>query len=396
MSSEFFYESIPVAPSFFNVYDPASYVPLPDDWSVAITDVIDSTGVIQRGGYKEVNLVGASSIIALLNLKKTLSLPFIFGGDGAAVCIPESLVARSKQSLAGTKTMAKEVYNIDLRIGIVPVRYIREQGYDIQIARLSLSDTYAQAAFNGGGLQFAEECIKNPAISPLFDIRASDGSAEADFTGLECRWKNVPSVHGEIVTLIVQSMRSSVEQKNNSYRDVLEQIARIYGDDAQSHPVREELLTMSMREQELRGESGVRSFARGWWFRLLYWFRIRYAVLLGIMLMKRNIRTRHTDWGGYKKRLIANTDFKKFDDKLRLVLSGTPSQRETLVVFLEEQYRAGELVYGTHVAPSALVTCLIFDYQDSHIHLVDSADGGYAMAAMRLKERLAAIDRSHT
>jgi hypothetical protein len=61
---------------------------------------------------------------------------------------------------------------------------------------------------------------------------------------------------------------------------------------------------------------------------------------------------------------------------------------DLLQTYLENQFRAGELVYGLHTAPNALVTCLIFNYHADHIHLVDSDNGGYAVAAARLKEQL--------
>jgi hypothetical protein len=41
-----------------------------------------------------------------------------------------------------------------------------------------------------------------------------------------------------------------------------------------------------------------------------------------------------------------------------------------------------------HTAATALVTCLIFNYNGAHVHLVDSEDGGYAVAATHLKKQL--------
>jgi hypothetical protein len=94
------------------------------------------------------------------------------------------------------------------------------------------------------------------------------------------------------------------------------------------------------------------------------------------------------DWGKYRSDVIANTDYRKFDDVLRHVLSGTPSQRDLLAQALEHRYQNGELVYGIHHAPAALMTCLIFARDGGHVHFVDGADGGYTMAAADLKRRL--------
>ena len=34
------------------------------------------------------------------------------------------------------------------------------------------------------------------------------------------------------------------------------------------------------------------------------------------------------------------------------------------------------------------MTCLVFGYDNRHVHFVDGAEGGYAMAARELKQRL--------
>ncbi|MBI2429709.1 MAG: DUF3095 domain-containing protein [Ignavibacteriales bacterium] len=391
MSNDSFYQDLTPIQDFADISDPSLYTEMPDDWYVAVSDIKNSTELIRNGRYKEVNLVGASTIIAILNHKKNFSIPFIFGGDGACICIPHSLIEQTKESLLGTKKMAMDLYGMELRVGIVPIRYIRERGYNVMVAPCRLSQSFAQAAFSGGGIQFAEECLKNPATTAQFSLESSGAAPAADFSGLECRWKNVPSIHGEIVTLIVQSLGTTDEQKNKTYRDIIRQIGIVYGDDAKCHPLQEQLLTMSLQEKDLLGESGIRSYSKGRLYRIFYRLKIRYGVLLGKFLMWSGYTTKNLNWGTYKKRLIENTDFKKFDDKLRQVLSGSAEQRGRLTGYLETKFRERELVYGIHTASSALITCLLFNYNDEHIHLVDSDDGGYAIAAIQVKEKLARI-----
>ncbi len=392
MSTENFYQDLPTIDHFADLSDSSVYHSLPDDWSVAVSDVKDSTGMIGKGKYKQVNLIGASTIMALLNLKKSYSIPFIFGGDGAAVCVPGEMVPQAKEALLSVKDMAAELYGIELRIGIVPVSFIRDSGYDVLVARNRLSPTHTQAAFSGGGLQFAEECLKDPSISERFSIDPAVVESKGDITGLECRWQNIPSAHEEIVSLIVQARGATNDERNSVYREVLAMIDSIYGDETQCHPVQEQFLKMSLNERELMGESGIRSYRKGRMYRIRYWFMIRWNVLLGKYLMAFNVRTKYTEWGTYKQRLVRNTDFKKFDDKIRQVLSGSVKQRERLNAFLQKRYEEGALVFGIHVASSALVTCLLFDYSDAHIHLVDSDDGGYAAAVLKMKEQLKVID----
>jgi hypothetical protein len=90
--------------------------------------------------------------------------------------------------------------------------------------------------------------------------------------------------------------------------------------------------------------------------------------------------------------LVQNTDFKKFDDKIRQVLSGSIQQREELERYLAQKFKERKLVYGIHVASNALITCLLFNYSDAHVHLVDSDNGGYALAAVKVKEQLKEIE----
>lgn len=387
MTDSFYEKLIPVE-GFSRIVDPSIYTALPNDWLVAVSDVKNSTGMIEQGGYKKVNLIGASTIMAILNLKKSFSLPFIFGGDGAAVCIPQSMEEEARRALFATRKMAQELYDIELRIGIVPISYIREQGYDVLVVPCKLSKAFSQAAFTGGGLQFAEDCLKNPSTAQNFSINLQNENVQADFSGLECRWENVPSARGEIVSLIVQALGTSLEERSRTYREAIKQVEMIYGDDVQCHPVQEKLLRMSLREKYLFGESDIRSYAKGTFERVKYWFTIRWNVLLGKFLLWSSFKTKNLDWGTYKKRLTENTDFKKFDDKFRQLLSGSIEQRKQLQRYLEEKFVARKLVYGMHAAPSALITCLLFDYNNEHIHLVDSDNGGYAVAAKQLKEKI--------
>lgn len=88
MSSPDFYERLPILTDFTSVTDPNHYHSIPDDWWIVVADVRRSTQAIEQGLYKAVNILGASVIIGVLNLAKPTAVPFVFGGDGAAVCLP--------------------------------------------------------------------------------------------------------------------------------------------------------------------------------------------------------------------------------------------------------------------------------------------------------------------
>ena len=80
-----FTRNLPVRKEFRTVLDETAYQPAPDDWLIAVSDVVGSRKAIADGQYKAVNMAGVAMISALMNALDTQDLPFIFGGDGAAI-----------------------------------------------------------------------------------------------------------------------------------------------------------------------------------------------------------------------------------------------------------------------------------------------------------------------
>ena len=108
-----FYDRLPVFEGFANIMDPARYRPLPDDWLIGLTDVVDSTKAIAAGRYKSVNTAGASVISALSNALPGRKFPFVFGGDGASFAVPACDRSVAAAVLADTAAWARD----DLRPG---------------------------------------------------------------------------------------------------------------------------------------------------------------------------------------------------------------------------------------------------------------------------------------
>jgi hypothetical protein len=54
--------------SFAEFTDPAHYRAAPGDWLVVVTDIENSTRAISEGRYKDVNMLAASGIVAVLKL----------------------------------------------------------------------------------------------------------------------------------------------------------------------------------------------------------------------------------------------------------------------------------------------------------------------------------------
>jgi hypothetical protein len=241
-----------------------------------------------------------------------------------------------------------------------------------------------QAVFAGGGMAWAERYMKDPATAPLCAVDAAT-PARGSHDGLECRWQDIPSPHGETVSLMVRS------EKREIYRDLIDKVREIYGSEESCHPVTLPALSMALGAKRLGNEVGVRAAGEGAWGRWRYLTRTRLIVILGWFLMKLGLRTEETDWSRYKQTLVQNSDVRKFNDVYRQILAGTAAQREALTAWLEERYARRELVYGLHVSDRAHMTCLVFNYSGKHLHFIDGADGGLFSAAKAFKERAAKL-----
>jgi len=391
VASERFYAELPVITDFGAVTRAGSYAPLPDDWHVALCDVRNSTLAVQTGKYKNVNTLGAAAITAVLNAAGDLDIPFSFEGDGCVLCVPPRLLEDTRAALAQTREIARDSFGLDLRIATVPVTRIREAGYAIRVARFRVSEHYIQAVFAGGGIAYADSLIKDLALSRPYLIEPGSIVPRGSHDGLECRWQDIPSRHGETVCLMVRALDPDAGRAAALYGEVIARVREVYGGDDACHPLSVSGLTMSLSGERLFNEVGVRAAGRGPLGKWLALMRTRWIVLLGWFLMKFGIRTGETDWGCYKETLVSNTDVRKFVDIYRQVLAGTEAQRNALGAWLEERYARGELIYGLHVTDRAHMTCLVFNYAGRHLHFIDGADGGFFLAARAFKERAARL-----
>ncbi len=387
MYSESFYSDLPTLTNFIEITNHQNFVIVPDDWYILITDVIGSTKAIEAGRYKDVNLIGACCIMAVLNIAIDKEIPFIFGGDGASILIPPSLFLKAKEALLGTQHFAKQEFNLDLRVGIVPVSVVNDANYEIKIAKLKISANYHQAIFTGGGLTYATDLIKSPIAGDLYNLKNTSPPAEnPNFSGLSCPWQDIPSPHGEVLSLIVMA-NGDRQQQSLVYRELLEKITKTYGSWENFHPVLPENIKLALNNQSISRMVKVQTPSSKCINKLWLLLRIELETLIMNFLILFNIKLKSFDWKLVSQNLVTNTDYKKFDDILRMIIAGNGEQREELVNFLEKSYQSGKLVYGIHVSNRVLMTCLVSAGVGREVHLVDGADGGYTLAAKDMKAR---------
>lgn len=382
MNSEKFYQGLNILSSFREVSNYELYSSLPDDWFIALADVRGSTDAIRLGKYKEVNMAGASIIAALNNLYKEEDLlPYLFGGDGSMLVLPNKHIEKVKGIMAFSKKAVEKAYGLEMAVGIVSMKELRELGHDIKIARLRLSEFIDQTIFWGSGVTFAEDLIKNE------DRLKGVKPVEADFSGLECRWSQVPSDKDEVAAYIIQAIGENDDESVEIYEKCIQQIESIYGSEDNYHPIREGDLQMTANPFLLGVEWKLKTQPPTFSKKLKHGFAMIFQLITGLYLMKFKKKTSATNWGDYKPDLVRHADYKKFGDGLRFVASGTIEQRMALTQFLDVQFSKKKLVYGVHTSFAAMVTCFVRSYQSNHIHFVDGTDGGYAKASQELKNR---------
>jgi len=91
----------------------------------------------------------------------------------------------------------------------------------------------------------------------------------------------------------------------------------------------------------------------------------------------------------YLRQVVENSDFRKYDDGLRMVIDCTEQVASAIEKLLARAAEAGTIRYGLHQQDAALMTCFTLAAAGAgHFHFVDGARGGYASAAVALKAEI--------
>lgn len=387
--TRYFYRDLPALGTFAEAVKVHLHTPVPGDWWIVVADVIGSTQAIEAGKYKDVNTVGVACITAVLNMNRAIHIPFIFGGDGTTLAIPDFLAEEGKNALRGVQAMAQDGFGLQLRVGLVQVKSLVSGGYWVNIAKVHLSANLTQATFSGFGWEEAERRVKSGSTSDVIFLDSSTGPATANFEGFECRWEAVPQFNGHKLSLLVAAISGDPAINLETYQAVSKAIENIYGEVSNYHPIKEEQLHLSMNAQTLSHEWRVRTLGRSVWQRWKYYVKLRLQNLAGKYLFATGKDTRTVKWSHYRQDLVENSDFRKFDGMLKMVIDGNDAQASDLEAFLKAKYGQGLLVYGIFKSRAALVTCFVQSYNGNHLHFVDGSDGGYAIAAKNLKRQIA-------
>jgi len=386
-----FYHDLPALQSFTEAIETDRHVQVPGDWWIVVADVTGSTQAIESGAYKKVNTVGAACIAAVVNVDRSVDIPFVFGGDGATFAVPDTLRERVIPALREAQRLSRHNFDLMLRVGMVRVSTLVSNGLTVRLAKIRLSPNVTQPTFSGHGWEEAERMVKDPLAEGVLRVQEHEGPCEGSFEGFECRWQGVPSFNDHKLALLVAAVSDDARVNLDTYRKLFDRIAKTYGDISSYHPLRAERMRLSFSPGELGHEWRVRSSRLSLMGRVNYYARMVLLNLAGVYLFARRKDTSTVRWSRYIADMVENSDFRKFDGMLRMVMDGSEAQYEELRSYLEAQHREGRLVYGMHKSREALVTCIVFSYNGNHVHFVDGSDGGYAMAARGLKAQLKAL-----
>ncbi len=371
------YEDIEAFHTFSKVADPAIYQPLPDDWQIAVSDVVRSRDAVAAGRYRAVNMAGVAVISALTNALDGKDFPFVFAGDGARLAVPPDDANIAREAMAKTAIWAKERLGLDLRIGMTTVGEARSAGYDVVIARYAASPAASYAMFSGGGLEWTETKLKEGS----FQIDPAAPGAMPDLSGLSCQWGPIASRSGVILSLIVKpSDGGDPEAFAALSRDILALLER----SSRQNPVPPEGPSVIWPADRLALQATTIKASRGGRPSRLLKTVLRAA--LAWIVFRAGRRLGEFDPGGYRRQMAVNTDYQKYDDGLIMTVDCPDEVVRDIEERLERARRAGLADYGLHRQETALMTCVAPSiHREDHLHFLDGGGGGYTQAARQMK-----------
>jgi hypothetical protein len=359
--------------AFSQALDDSVYSPVSGDTWIAVTDVEGSTKAIAQGRYKQVNLAGAAGIAALSNAFQGIDLPFTFGGDGAIVLIPHGGDDLARTVLASLEASAQSALGLTLRTALVPINAIRDAEYDVRIVYQNFPGGRSLPMFCGGGIAYAESLAKSAEGAP-FRIPEFKSAPPPNLDGLSCRWQPLRPQRGLMLSILVQGPNDPA-----AYLPVFDAIALAAAGPQSplAHPPIPAWPPWGLRaETNLAAKNGsVRKTA---------------SILVESGLAALSDYTGWTIAGfngrKYRNSLVRHCDAIKFADGLKMVVDCSPGEADAVEAALMALPATSGFEFGLQRSDSALMTCLVQTTADGgHVHFVDGAQGGYAIAAQSLK-----------
>jgi hypothetical protein len=199
---------------------------------------------------------------------------------------------------------------------------------------------------------------------------------------LSCRWNDIPATRGLILSLVVapvthgdpafrklvEDLLSELEKSSEAARPVPEDAPGVGwpppGVDLEAHALRQPGESFSTRRLKVLAQT-----------------------LISYLVLTLGIRFKGFDPAVYRRQVVENSDFRKFDDNLRMTLDCTPALADRVERRLTAARAANIARFGMHRQPAAIMTCIVPSAsENNHVHFIDGAAGGYALAARQMKQ----------
>ena len=372
-------------------HDPAAYVQLPEDWWLAVADVIGSTRLAAEGRDRDVNFVAGAIVAALshvLNGAEELcdgpggASSCQFGGDGAMAAVPPRCREAVAKSLAALADWATHELDVPLRVGMVPVSALSAAGLPTLVALQDFGNGDSFGQFLGAGAAAADSWVKNDARWRL----QPEAGPIPGLDQLSCRWRPVAAQRGTVLCVIVDPLApgpagyAAIARLQAAIEAVVPTgAAGPLGAGGRLEP--KPLPTWSSVRLELH------TVPPGW-RRLARALKIAIGGLIILMVHRLGGTLGPVDTNRYRKGVAERSDYRKQAGGPRLVLDVTAGEADRIEAILAQAETAGEIVYGTSRSDAATITCLVGDFAaDRHVHFVDGAKLGFWRASVVLKAK---------
>lgn len=355
-------------------FDDRNYLELPADWFILVTDIKNSTIAVTEGKYKEVNMAGVLSIISVKNALHDESIPFVFGGDGATLAVPQASIQNALEALKVCQQRVHQEFNLHLRYGSIQYVELQKQGFKVEIAKFELSKGNEIAMLRGSGLAEAENKIK---VS-MNEQTIANSAVSTTFEGLECRWNPIPTKRGQFLSVIIQpaspndtSVLSATAEKIFSIMQ--SELSLDFDQLPKTWPP-----IHLKQEIKIRFGNGIQAFIR---------ITIAYAWTFLVSKLIKNVK-KDSDNGGsrYLNQLITNTDHFKIEGSLKFVIDTNREERDQIIAMLDQAQREKKIFFGFNESQFAVITCFVRSITN-HIHFIDGGNGGYTKASVMLKSQ---------
>lgn len=385
MDTKLFYKNLVPITNFFDLYNESNYVNVPNDWYVIVTDIENSTLAIYEGKYKEVNISGALAIIAVGNILKSLEFPFVFGGDGVIMLIHGDYIDKAKKALKVLQIKIKENFNFNLRIGYIAVKKLYEKNLEVKIAKFKVSDCYFQSLLKGNGFIYLESAMKRNEYT-MDDEKIEFNENDLDLTGFSCRWEDIPTKKDGQLALVIKIMDEKNE--NEILKNIILKIYEILGPEENWHPILEEKdmrtipLNSPFIDLEAKLTSRISKFQK-------YLIKLQVFIVNFFGKFKKpiGIKINYQDITRIKHMNYVSSDFRKYDNTLKLIINISNEEKDKLFKFLDTLFLEKKIIYGYYEDKKAHITCLVNLGNKQDVHFIDVVNGGFTNAVKMLKEK---------